>query len=1287
MRFISPAWSVTLFWTLLVCASPGGSADRLFHVPFDGQIDAVTAGGDPQGRYVPPKDAPATSPVFAEGVHGQALDIGNLSRVIYRPDGNVLDDRGTITFWTRRMGPAPKERYTFHLFGWTNADHTWVYIYRWEWFSGLKVLHGKGGAGDIAVPAPGSADDGQWHLFAFTWDGTHARAYLDGQTDSAGERNDFPRPRFTSLWVGTPGGGTKCSRLLDELSIFSEPLTVAELKQMVRDGLGVRTEPTLVIPKRSAPIRLDGKVTPSEWQNAVETTGFVSLQSKAAATPQTTAWLTYDAKALYVAVRSPFPREVQNNPAMTAGITGMLRQTRERFDTDVDNDDAVEINLMPSPPDGVWYRLVVNGLNTHYDYSVAPNNNISLDWNPAWESASSADSESWQVEMRIPFASLNVPPPGAGDRWGMNIGRLWQALRSGRDYWKVAAEGTPGYRYGLAPVQFGGVASPVVRLHGWGPLSDNRLAVAGELVNPGPEAIALAVRLRSDSGEIQQIRKRSVKPGGRVSFRIDRRIQEPATSLLTFEVTGAGNERVLFRSQVPVTVRQVLEITSAHFPTAGIYRVQIDAGRLRETPLSNLSLTVDLTDAEQKPVTPQVRLAPLPDYRCTTDLNVKPLPPGAYQVRCVLRREGQTVGEKVLTYRKRPLPDWYGNTIGITTDAPKPFTPIRRRDDTLEVWGRRLHFDGRLFPVRLETQGRQILQAPIELIWTDGTGTVHSSRTAPCRVTWGKHSDFRVEFTRRCRVGELPVETDCWLECDGFLWTTLVVGPANRTVRRLVVRVPLKKEWAAYINPYDYSTVKTGKLASAGYRGGASPLWLGNGTGGLQWTTETLAPCRLKPDVPPVCVRPTASATVFELTLVDVPAKLTKPMTVSWGWVLTPTRPPTPGYRGWLTGNCDLYPGYQWFWPKGTDFDPRWLGYSHFLGKKERPDGKGTCTVSAGPYIVTGLCSTSVPEYRYWGDEWSPSRLGRRSQGKQGLCSVAADSWVDYLVWCYRRTYERGRFVGLYYDCAPYYPDDNFYHGAGYREGDRLLPTNPVLGARRVAQRLYCMLRKLEPERTMILYHNSGQIDMAFLSWCDVYVDGENFTSRLNKHEQDYHRLYPPDAFLAQSRGHNFGPCVWFLDEFNRSGATTEEDWKRLGVQPVTHLYGLILLHDSGYWKAYGNPAGYKLVDDALRKYQFDDRYEMIPYWRQQIVSLPAKLFATFYRDAAGHRVLMVLLNNNDEERTLRLDMNWQALGFTDSAGIRVTGTVFALPARIESRRLVVTVGKANMRLLAFEGE
>jgi len=432
------------------------------------------------------------------------------------------------------------------------------------------------------------------------------------------------------------------------------------------------------------------------------------------------------------------------------------------------------------------------------------------------------------------------------------------------------------------------------------------------------------------------------------------------------------------------------------------------------------------------------------------------------------------------------------------------------------------------------------------------------------------------------------------------------------------------------------------------------------------------------------------------LTLIDVATELAKPFEVSWGWVATPVRPPTPGYRGWHTRNCDHYPHYIWYYPKSSTFDPRWErtvignGLSLFLSYKyKRPDGRGEGISSAGPYIVTGQCSTKVPEVSYWADEWSPSRFSRRITSGYGaeyaVVSQGAKSWQDFLVWTYGQTYKRQRYIGLYYDCALYMPDDNIHHGYGYRTDDgTVLPVNCVLGARRIAQRLYCMLREHEPDRTFVIIHNSGMINLAVMSWCDVYIDGENFASRLNKKEVDYHRVYPPDAFLAQSMGHNFGLTTRFEDQFTRSRAVSPEDWKTLGLQPVTHLYGLILLHDCGYWKSYGNPDAYEAVDEALIKYHFDEEYRMIPYWDQKVVSLPENVSSTFYRNRRTRTVLMVLLNNNDEQLELRLKVDWNALGFHDPARLKVDDPVFKGQPRIVDGELVTPVGRADMCLLAI---
>ncbi|MBI4024952.1 MAG: hypothetical protein HY360_08215 [Verrucomicrobia bacterium] len=1279
-------------------ALPLTAAELLFHAPFDDGIDAKAARGNPKGEYSAGQGQ-SGKPIYADGISGRGVDFGT-ARASVSFDGkeNIRSDRGTVTLWAKRIGPKPDEKsaghtYTYHLGGWKGEGAQWVFFYRWEHYTGLCFLHGQRDISDVGIFLPIDGDDGAWHFYAFTWDGPVARAYVDGRFSPNMEKKDFPVTKILSFYVG---GGDATGRAIDEVKIFDAVLSGSDIRQMYNEFAGPDTLPFVVIPRRRTPIQIDGKIDLKEWARAVRTSGFSDMKTKLAAATPTLVRLAYDDEALYAALETPLPEKVKQNMAMTAGITGVLKQSINQFDANVDADDAFELNFVPQWPNGTWYRLVVNGINTHYDYSISPTGITELGWNPQWQSASTLDSDGWHAEVRIPFKGFGVGTPKAGEEWGMNFFRIWQALQNGKDAWRMAGRPPDGKPYPVGRVRFGDDAAPVVRLADWGPISDNLLAATGEIVNPGQMAAALEVILSSDSGELNPATKLDIPPGGSSGFEFSGKVQDPRTGMLTLTVKPAGKEPILFCSQTPVMVREVLDIQTFHYPSAGLFRIAVNAGALRDIPLKNLALRIRVLDSEGKEAMPPVSFDPIPAYLFDKELQTHLLKAGKYKVQCSVEHAGKGIAEKTFEYEKQEMPKWYGNTIGITDKAPKPFTPVIREGETLKCWDREYRFGHSLFPEQILTQGSEMLAGPIELVLMDNQGR-KLDPMGKATGKWGRHTDFRTEFTRNAAFGPVKVRTENWLECDGLLWTTLRIQPAETKIGKLVVRVPFRKEWSEYINTFDYSMRTTGRLKNEGWQSKDTPVWLGNAIGGMQWLTETLAPCRLSKDAMPVRITVHPKENLFELTLIDLPTELTQPFEVSWGWIATPVRPPTPGYRGWLTRNSAYYPYYAGYYPESSFFDPRWekiehpavVGRSLFLEKTKRPDGRGEELTSAGPYIVTGQCATKVPETRCWSDEWSPSRCGRVVEfgcgAEYATVSPGSKSWADFLVWTYRQTYDRQRYIGLYYDCEMYMPDDNIHHGSGYRTADgTILPVNCVLGARRIAQRMYCMLREREPDQTMILCHHSGRINMAVLSWCDVYTDGENFASRLNKQEIDYHRVFPPDAFLAQSMGRNFGLTTLFLDQFTRSRAVAPEDWKILGLQPTTHLYGLILLHDGGYWRAYGNPDAYKAVDEALAKHHFDADYRMIPYWNQKVVSLPDKVFATFYRNDRSKTVLMVLLNNNDNDRQLTLKMDWKALGFDDPGQLKVDDPVFKGSPTIVNGELVTPVGKANMRLLVI---
>ena len=299
----SSAWLAAangLAMLTLIVLPAQASGELIFYAPFDGHLDAATCKGNGEAMFVPPAKDRQARPVFAEGLQGKALEIGNGCRVIYKAAGNFVNQRGTLTFWARRSGPQPDGRYTFHLAGWNNADGTWVQIYHWQWFAGVTMLHGKGGAGDVPLHLPNDGDDGQWHFYAFTWDGPKARGYFDGRLDPAAEKLEFPVPQASQFFVG---GGDSTARLIDELKIFDEPLSPAEVCAAYREIAGTANAPSLTIPRRRGPIRIDGKIAEDAWAGAVETTGLIGETTAVVGPTPSHVRLLYDDDALYCASR------------------------------------------------------------------------------------------------------------------------------------------------------------------------------------------------------------------------------------------------------------------------------------------------------------------------------------------------------------------------------------------------------------------------------------------------------------------------------------------------------------------------------------------------------------------------------------------------------------------------------------------------------------------------------------------------------------------------------------------------------------------------------------------------------------------------------------------------------------------------------------------------------------------------------------------------------------------------------------------------------------------------
>ena len=244
-------------------AQAGGPAPRLlFELPFDGSPDAVTASAKPH-----PLKAEALR--YADGVKGQAVLISRDSFLEYATDGNLNQERGTITLWFKPNWRAAEQSSDYGA-GWhclfsepfpkaeSGKDSRHGSGALWLWFWGATF---RGDISDIhdqyLTAGAQGLNSNTWAHIAFTWDvdkGSHL--YMNGVSVGMASDGTSPldvgkgaadfsalRNRFASFCVGSQEREAKADGLLDELRICDRALTPEEI---VSDM------------SRISPFRLDG---------------------------------------------------------------------------------------------------------------------------------------------------------------------------------------------------------------------------------------------------------------------------------------------------------------------------------------------------------------------------------------------------------------------------------------------------------------------------------------------------------------------------------------------------------------------------------------------------------------------------------------------------------------------------------------------------------------------------------------------------------------------------------------------------------------------------------------------------------------------------------------------------------------------------------------------------------------------------------------------------------------------------------------------------------------------
>jgi hypothetical protein len=184
-------------------------------------------------------------------------------------------------------------------------------------------------------------------------------------------------------------------------------------------------------PEKAAPVRvarferapvIDGKLDDEVWKSAVALKDFYQIQpgDNTAASKPTEAWLGYDAKFLYFAVRAyDEPDKVRASVAQRDNVFG---EDNVRFFLDTFNDQRKA------------YVLGFNPLGVQQDGVMTEGQGTDFSVDIVMESKGMITSDGWTLEVAIPFKSLRYEA-GKGKLWGFHMWRNIDRLNDEIDSW------------------------------------------------------------------------------------------------------------------------------------------------------------------------------------------------------------------------------------------------------------------------------------------------------------------------------------------------------------------------------------------------------------------------------------------------------------------------------------------------------------------------------------------------------------------------------------------------------------------------------------------------------------------------------------------------------------------------------------------------------------------------------------------------------------------------------------------------------------------------------------
>ncbi len=656
-------------------------------------------------------------------------------------------------------------------------------------------------------------------------------------------------------------------------------------------------------------------------------------------------------------------------------------------------------------------------------------------------------------------------------------------------------------------------------------------------------------------------------------------------------------------------------------------------------------------------------------------------------------------------------PEWLTKPVGMEALDPntvlKPWTPVKATGTHVDVWNRRYLVGDWGLPRNVQISGQDFLSAPLSFdLKTEGF--------APLRPTAKLSESFPgvARYNAQAAAGNVRVNANTSYEYDGFVRTDIeVTAPANTRAQEWELVIPFKPENAKYFSAIHASGMKMesmqknsvtgaipegeGEVWSSEFR----PLvWLGNRDAGLCWFSESRE--FWSPEVNPKAIRIVRANGRVELRVAFIaqPSVLPQNMKLSFGLMATPVRPRPDGWRGWdfmthqsVAGHTQTGAELEKYKPRGdniifwhdawriTLMYPRQRDPQAFRSEVAFLKKHGAKRIY--PYIVashiTGSEKTHIPgedfvftapEWKAFGKEWElnpnrqPENFRRMSPGS---------SFADYQLSAINDWITQDGINGVYVDEAYPYPDTVASHGMGYVDSQGVRqPTYQIYAMRNYFKRMAYLFQKNGDGTPAIIAHASGVLSLPFLSFVDVFLEGEQAYYPIQAWKEDgppsYMKMFPLDKWSAEFSGRAFGYVPLFMPSMRPNLAPGYPDLNKQ-VAPTREMLAIAQLHDVLVWPLWSNAEEWRKVVAVRQEFGVGDKdVKFYPFWETANAAKAGgeNVLVSSYTGSRG--VYAIVTNMEAREQTVAVDFsripekigsNWKAWNPQSKAALSRSGS------------------------------